>query len=42
MLDDGHSRLELPRGRAAFLSAEERDVYVHGTAELYGTSSGIR
>ena len=42
VLDDGHARLELPRGRAAFLSAEERDVYVHGTAELYGTSSGIR
>ena len=42
VLDDGHSRLDLPRGRAAFLSAEERDVYAQGTAELYGTSSGIR
>ncbi|WP_298129411.1 mannose-6-phosphate isomerase, class I [Micropruina sp.] len=42
LLDDGHSRLELPRGRAAFLSAEERDVYASGTATLYGTSSGIR
>ncbi len=42
VLDDGDSRLDLPRGRAAFLSAEENDVYASGTAELYGTSSGIR
>ncbi|MFT3970904.1 MAG: mannose-6-phosphate isomerase, class I [Micropruina sp.] len=42
VLDDGHDRLDLPRGRAAFLSAEESDVYAGGTAVLYGTSSGIR
>jgi len=42
VLDDGQHRLELPRGRSAFLSAEERDVFATGTAELYGTSSGIR
>lgn len=42
VLDDGTSRMELPRGRAAFLSADERDVYAEGTAEVYGASSGIR
>ncbi len=42
VLDDGHVRLELPHGQAAFLSADERDVYASGDAELYGTSSGIR
>ncbi len=42
VLDDGQSRLDLPRGRAAFLAAEENDVYASGTAVLYGTSSGIR
>ncbi|MCW3158928.1 mannose-6-phosphate isomerase, class I [Micropruina sonneratiae] len=42
VLDNGSSRMELPRGRAAFLAADERDVYAEGTAELYGASSGIR
>ena len=41
-LDDGASVLQLARGSAAFLSADEADVYASGTAELYGASSGIR
>ncbi len=42
VLDDGDSTLQLPRGQAAFLSADEADVYASGTAEVYGASSGIR
>lgn len=42
VLDNGESTLQLPRGRAAFLSADEFDVFATGTAEVYGASSGIR
>ena len=42
VLDDGHTSLPLARGHAAFLSADEQDVIATGSAEVYGTSSGIR
>ena len=42
VLDNGEATLQLPRGRAAFLSADELDVFATGTAEVYGASSGIR
>ncbi|MEZ5202203.1 MAG: mannose-6-phosphate isomerase, class I [Micropruina glycogenica] len=42
VLDDGHTSLPLARGHAAFLSADEQDVFATGSAEVYGTSSGIR
>jgi mannose-6-phosphate isomerase len=41
-LEDGEQSLELPRGASAFLSAEESAVLAHGTADVFGTSSGIR
>jgi mannose-6-phosphate isomerase class I len=42
VLDDGQNTLQLPRGRSAFLSADEAEVYASGTAEVFGASSGIR
>jgi mannose-6-phosphate isomerase len=42
VLDDGRNTLPLARGHAAFLSADESDVFATGTAQVYGTSSGIR
>ncbi|MFT3860501.1 mannose-6-phosphate isomerase, class I [Micropruina sp.] len=42
VLGDGRTTVQLPRGRAAFLSADERDVFVTGDAQVYGSSSGIR
>lgn len=42
LLDDGRSRLQLARGCAAFLSADEQDVFASGRAEVHGASSGIR